>query len=143
MQISVIDTLPTLVAVRVGDVTHDGVGPFVQEALAGIAQALGPAIVGPPLARYDLIEGGFRVEAGFPVSSAPPGLDVITLPGGVAAQGLHSGPYSGLGAAYGQFEEWFGESGHEMTGAPWETYLDEPDVPEPRTLITWPCRPVS
>lgn len=130
----------TVVAVRVGEVGHDAVGPFVGEALAALAPVVGPAISGAPLARYDIIEGGFRVEAGWPVSSAPDGVDVITLPAGEAAQTLYVGPYSGLGAVYAALEQWFADTGHVMAGAPWETYLDGPEVAEPRTIVTWPCR---
>lgn len=130
----------TVVAVRVGDVAHDAVGEFVGGAIAALAPILGPAIAGAPLATYDLIDGGFHVAAGWPVSSAPEGVDVVTLPAGDAAQTLHVGPYSGLGAVYAELERWFADTGHEMAGAPWETYLDGPEVAEPRTIVTWPCR---
>jgi hypothetical protein len=137
----VVPTVETLVAVRVGDVAHDAVGEFVGGAIAALEPVVGPEMIGAPLARYDLIEGGFRVEAGWPVTSAPDGVEVVTLPGGEAAQTMHVGPYSGLGAVYAELERWFADTGHVMAGAPWETYLDGPEVAEPRTIVTWPCRP--
>jgi hypothetical protein len=140
MEISVVPLVETLVAVRVGDVAHDEVGPFVGGSIAALAPLVGPAIVGPPLARYDLIDGGFHIEVGFPVSSVPDGIESITLAAGEAAQTLYVGPYTGLGPVYAELERWFSDTGHAMAGAPWETYLDGPDVAEPRTLVTWPCR---
>ena len=135
----------------------DGVGAFLGRAFEQVLGALGPeavAVDGMPFARYDMVEGEarrdgeatpvglFRVEAGFP---CPPDLDLdgdvhtITLPGGTAAVTTHVGAYSGVAAAYQAIEEWFTTSGHRPTGAPWETYLDGPEVPEPRTTVTWPC----
>jgi len=121
------------------------VGPFLgtafERVLAALAQAA-VAVDGKPFARYDMVDGGFRVEAGFP---CPADLDLdgevhtITLPGGTAAMTTHVGPYAGVAAAYAAIEEWFTTSGHRPTGAPWETYLDGPEVPEPRTTVTWPC----
>jgi hypothetical protein len=120
-------------------------GPFLSEAFDTVLSALARAAVavdGKPFARYDMVEGGFRVEAGFP---CPAALDLdgdvhtITLPGGMAALTTHVGPYAGVGAAYQAIEAWFASSGHRPTAAPWETYLDGPEVPEPRTTVTWPC----
>jgi hypothetical protein len=31
----------------------------------------------------------------------------------------------------------------EACGAPWESYLDGPEVAEPRTEVVVPCRPVE
>ena len=123
----------------------DELGPFLADAFDTVLGALARAAVpvdGKPFARYDMVDGGFSVEAGFP---CPPNLDLdgdvhtITLPGGTAALTTHIGPYAGVAAAYQAIEEWFTTSGHRPTGAPWETYLDGPEVPEPRTTVTWPC----
>jgi len=116
-------------------------GTAFERVLAALARAAVP-VDGKPFARYDMVEGGFRVEAGFP---CPADLDLdgdvhtITLPGGTAAMTTHVGPYVGIAAAYAAIEEWFATSDHRPAGAPWETYLDGPEVPEPRTTVTWPC----
>ena len=31
------------------------------------------------------------------------------------------------------------DDGYRPSGAPWESYLDEPDVSEPRTMVYLPC----
>lgn len=125
--------------------TVEEVGPFLGRAFEQVLGALAReavAVDGKPFARYDMIDGGFAVEAGFP---CPADLDLagdvhtITLPGGTAAVTTHVGAYSDVAAAYTAIEEWFAVSGHRPTGAPWETYLDGPEVPQPRTTVTWPC----
>ena len=132
-------------AVLSGTCSMEEVGAFLATAFESVLAALAHAAVavdGKPFARYDMVEGGFRVEAGFP---CPADLDLdgdvhtITLPSGTAAMTTHVGPYSGVASAYAAIEEWFAASGHRPTGAPWETYLDGPEVPEPRTTVTWPC----
>lgn len=132
-------------AVLAGTCAMDEVGAFLSEAFDRVLGALARAAVavdGKAFARYDMVEGGFRVEAGFP---CPADLDLdgdvhtITLPGGTAAVTTHVGAYDGVAAAYKAIEQWFATSGHRPTGAPWETYLDGPEVAEPRTTVTWPC----
>lgn len=126
-------------------VPMDGIGEFLgrafDEVLTALARA-GIAVDGMPFARYEMVEGAFRVEAGFP---CPPDLDLdgavhtITLPGGLVATTMHVGPYDGVAGAYQAIERWFTTSGHRPTGAPWETYLDGPRADAPRTTVTWPC----
>ena len=136
---------PQHAAVLTGTCSMSEVGPFLGQAFDRVLAALAHAAVavdGKPFARYDMVEGGFHVEAGFP---CPADLDLdgdvrtITLPGGTAALTTHVGSYEGVAAAYQAIEAWFASSGHRPTGAPWETYLDGPEVPEPRTTVTWPC----
>jgi hypothetical protein len=132
-------------AVVAGTCSVEGIGPFLAQAFDDVLGALaraGIAVDGKPFARYDMAEAGFRVEAGFP---CPSDLDLsgevhtITLPGGTAALTTHVGPYEGVAAAYQAIEQWFATSGHRPTGAPWETYVDGPEVAQPRTTVTWPC----
>lgn len=132
-------------AVVTATCTVEEVGAFLGRAFEQVLSALAReavAVDGMPFARYDMADGGFRVEAGFP---CPANLDLdgevhtITLPGGTAAVTTHVGAYSDVAAAYQAIEQWFATSGHRPTGAPWETYLDGPEVPQPRTTVTWPC----
>ena len=62
-----------------------------------------------------------------------------TLPGGHAARVLHQGPYDGVAGAYEAAEKWVVENGLRPSDAPWECYLDGPDVAEPRTEVFLPC----
>ena len=130
-------------------------GAFSEVMQAVAAQGLHPA--GPPFARYRFVggEGGadvaaggpveLDIEAGFPVSGSitPTGrVEASTLPGGHVATTMHVGSYADLGAAYDAAQEFLTDEGYEVAGAPWECYLDGPDVPEPRTEVFMPCRPL-
>jgi effector-binding domain-containing protein len=55
------------------------------------------------------------------------------------ARTVHRGAYDELGLTYEALEKWVVENGYRVTGAPWESYLDEPDVAEPRTEVYLPC----
>ena len=112
----------------------------VMEAIE--AQGLHPA--GMPFGCYVPTADGFEVEAGFPTSAAvaPTGRVVASsIPGGPAVQVLHRGSYGEVRAAYEAAEAWLVDNDWESAGPPWETYLDGPEVPEPRTVISLPCRP--
>lgn len=112
----------------------------VMEAIE--AQGLHPA--GMPFGCYVPTADGFEVEAGFPTSAAvaPTGRVVASsIPGGPAVQVLHRGSYGEVRAAYEAAEAWLVDNDWESAGPPWETYLDGPEVPEPRTVVSLPCRP--
>lgn len=119
-------------------------GSAFDEVLAVLARAA-VAVDGKPFARYEMGDGVFHIEAGFP---CPPDLDLdgdvrtITLPAGMAAVTTHVGPYDAVLAvegAYRAIETWFATTGHRSTGAPWETYLDGQQAEQPGTILTWPC----
>ena len=113
---------------------------------AAIAQE-GLRLNGPPYARYRFEEDGtIDVEAGFPVCGeiAPTGdVGPGTLPGGHVITTLHVGAYDRVGDAYDALETYLSKNGYESAGAGWECYLDEPDVPEPRTKVYQPARRLS
>ena len=46
-------------------------------------------------------------------------------------------------SAYEALETYLSKNGYEPAGAAWECYLDEPDVPEPRTKVYQPARRLS
>jgi effector-binding domain-containing protein len=132
------------VAVVEASVAHDGIAQFIggafQEVATVVAQQ-GLQFAGPPFARYRMDEGDWEVEAGFPVSAPvrPEGrVRPGTLPGGSVARVVYRGPYQGLAEAYEALERSVRDSGDHMAGPPWEAYLDEPDVAEPRTEVFAP-----
>ena len=131
-------------AVVRGRVAHDAVGAFIGAAFGDVLAAVaGVPVVGPPFCRMDMTGDEFLLEVGFPVAEPiePAGRVVpSTLPAGEVATVLHTGPYDQVAPAYFAIEEWLEEHGYEPTGAPWEAYLDGPEVPEPRTIVSWPCR---
>ena len=127
-------------------VPRDGIPDFLGGALGevmGVLGAQGVEPAGPPFGCYRPTPDGFDVEAGFPTSTPvePAGRVVpSTLPGGSAIQVLHQGPYAGVAAAYQAGEAWLAEHAGEASAPPWESCLDGPDVAEPRTLVSMPCR---
>lgn len=150
-EIELVDLQPQQALVVCGHVAVSGMGEFLGPAFGEVMAALGgSAPAGPPFARYAMVEGesdgdvGFDVEAGFPVAADVPltgRLESTTLPGGPAARVLYRGPYDGIAGVYEAVEAWFDAGGYVASGAPWESYLDGPEVPEPRTTVTWPCTP--
>jgi effector-binding domain-containing protein len=105
------------------------------------AQQHAPA--GPPFARYRISGTAFDVEAGFPSTgpiTAAGRVEPGEVPGGTAAEVLYRGDYGGVGVAYEAAEKWLAGKGYRPDGEPWESYLDEPEVAEPRTLVHLPYR---
>ena len=143
--ISVTSCEPQHAAVMERHVAHDGIGAFLGEAFGRIMGALaaqGLDVVGAPFARYDFSGDGFIVEAGFPTATSvavSDGIRDIVLPGGDAAVTIHTGAYQDVASAYKALESWMAAHGYAPAGAPWETYLDGPEVAQPRTVVTWPC----
>ena len=134
------------VAAVEGHVPTEGIGDFIGGAFGEVMQVLGQEHVmpsGPPYARYHVTADGFDVEAGFPVAApvAPSGrVHPAQLPGGLVAHTMHRGEYAAVEQAYKAVVDWLAANGYVPAGDPWESYLDEPGVKEPRTLVEFPCR---
>lgn len=137
-----------------GRIKMEGIPEFLGGAFTEVMQAAGEQhldVTGPPFARYRFgaegcAPGEMDIEAGFPLSSAvePIGrVEALTLPGGHVVTTMHRGAYAGLKAAYEATLDFATDEGYEPADAPWESYLDEPGVPEPRTEVFLPCRPVG
>lgn len=109
-------------------------------------QAQGVVMGGPPFARYFVYEPqSLDLEAGCPVKSPAAAAGRVgpnRLPGGMAAVGLHLGPYHSLRQTYFELAEWMQARGYEPNDDPWESYLTDPDlVPNPadwETEVIWP-----
>ena len=106
----------------------------------------GLPLAGRPTARYLVAGPGLlTIEAGVPLSIAAEGVDDIQageLQGGPVAVGVHAGSYADLPAANAAVERWIEEHGHQVAGAPWESYVTDPaEFPDPadwRTEVCWP-----
>lgn len=130
-------------AVRRGLVDHLGIADFLGGAFGAVAaylEATGVAPAGPPFARYAVApDGGWVIEAGFPVLDAVEGDgDVLPglLPGGTVAQTVHTGDYASLRAAYEAIETFVAAGGLTVGEDAWESYLDDPTTTaSPRTLV--------
>lgn len=133
------------VAVVCGQMTTGELPAFLGSAFGEVmatVAAQGRRVTGMPFARYvPLGDGRFDVEAGFPVDATVAAQGQVqpgTLPGGPAASVVHRGAYESVAGAYELLVRSVQESGARVTGAPWECYLDEPGVPEPRTEVVVP-----
>lgn len=113
------------------------------------AQQSGLALAGPPFARYlEMGPGLMTVQAGFPVvaapSAAPEDLAVDALPGGLAANTVHTGAYDRLQDAHAAIQQWIEAERLAPSGAPWESYVTDPgQYPDPKdwkTEVYWPVR---
>jgi effector-binding domain-containing protein len=99
--------------------------------------------VGPPFLRVLDMGPPFLMEVGFPVAvpvEAEGRVVASSLPGAQVARAVHMGSHDELPTVYEVLSGWITEQGMEVSGPPWESYLDGPEVPEPRTVVSWPCR---
>ena len=143
---------PKQTAVVHGRIRPEDLPAFLSGAFEAVSAVLGRQgirVAGPPCALYRGRPAGyFDVEAGFPVLGdvAPDGaVRPGTLPGGEAAEVVHTGPYDTLGETYRDLATWI--AGHHRRPAElsWESYLTDPDDTAhhptgPRTLVVWPVR---
>ena len=153
-EVELVDLQEQRTAVVRGHATYDRIADFLGGAFGAVSRALDERATrpaGPPFAQYAAATDGFDVEAGFPVGSladgpaegaivgGDDGVVAGELPGGRAARTLHRGSYAEVGAAYDAVGGWLTDNGYRPAGAPWECYLDGPDVDEPRTVVYLPC----
>jgi len=128
-------------------IERDRIGAFLSEAFMATAAAIADARshpAGPPVARYDMDDDRFMVQAGFPVAPAftmtpADGLKVDEVTPGPVATLTVQGPYEQIPQAYQRISGWMAEHGYRPAGRPWEEYLDGPEVASPRTVVRWPC----
>ena len=118
--------------------------PAIQEVLQVLAeQGLEPA--GPLFSYHHRRPSDtFEFELGFPVNGEvkPQGrVKSSTLPASRVVSSLYTGPYEGLGGAWGELERWVRTQGHVESGRFWEAYLNDPgqvkDPSEYRTELNW------
>jgi effector-binding domain-containing protein len=133
-------------AVVCGHVRTEELPEFLGSAFGEVINVLdkqGLHPTGMPFGRYRPTEdGAFDVEVGFPSSDVvePEGrVEPSELPGGRAARTMHVGSYDDVGAAYEATMSWLIDEGHVASAAPWEYYLDGPEVANPRTEVFMPC----
>lgn len=117
---------------------------FLGRAYPSLFAALGAAGLapaGPPLARYQVGEHTFHVTAAVPFvgdMSASEPMSVQTVSPTTLATTVHTGPYDGLPAAFHEVIQWIHASGFVISADPWESYLDGPEVAQPRTKVCFP-----
>lgn len=114
--------------------------PAIEEVLAAVStQGIGP--VGPLFAHHFGMQPGiFNFEVGFPVSApvTPAGrVKAGEIPGGKVLRTIYTGPYEGLGDAWGEFKDKIASTQHTEAPNLWERYLTGPESsPDPATWQT-------
>lgn len=113
------------------DKIQEVMGPAIMETMsAASAQGIGP--VGPVFAHhFGMTPGIFNFEVGVPVSGPVTPVDRVKqseLPAAKVARTIYTGPYEGLGDAWGDFIDMIEAQG--LTRAPnlWERYLTDPST---------------
>jgi effector-binding domain-containing protein len=88
----------------------------------------------------------FDFEIGVPVKSAVQAMGRVrpgSLPAAEVARTVYHGDYEGLGAAWGEFEQWLTARGHTPAPDLWEVYLAGPESsPDPAMWRTELNRPL-
>jgi effector-binding domain-containing protein len=88
----------------------------------------------------------FDFEIGVPVKSAVRAAGRVrpgSLPAARVARTVYHGDYEGLGAAWGEFEQWLSANGHTPAPDLWEVYLAGPESsPDPAQWRTELNRPL-
>ncbi|WP_034609348.1 GyrI-like domain-containing protein [Cellulomonas sp. URHD0024] len=141
MEITVEVQPTTLVAVLRERVAMDALVAFYDRAYRLVAEevaAAGLTITGPAFGWYrDMPTDSVDLAAGFVVGAdvvedLGGGVEVVELPGGPAAVGVHVGSYDGLPGAWGELRTWLSQHAAQMRGDFLEVYLTDPsEVAEP------------
>jgi effector-binding domain-containing protein len=108
--------------------------------VAGYMASLGETPAGPPYAAYHNADmQDLDVEIGFPASkplTGAAGIEASRIPGGRMASCMYTGPYNGVGKAYGELHAWMEKQGHKGRGPSYEIYLNDPATTPPEALQT-------
>ena len=123
----------------------------VRAAIAEVAAYLEEYRVepfGPPVAVYhSTIAGLMELEVGFPLEYVFPGrgrLHESELPSGPVAWTCHVGPHDTLQEAYQAINLWALQTGYELSGPPWDSYVSDPNQEHDASrLITEVYRPLK
>ncbi len=109
---------------------QEAMGSAITEVIeAATAQGIGP--VGPLFSHhFEMQPGTFNFEVGAPVSAPvqPKGrVKAGALPAAKVVRTIYTGPYEGLGEAWGEFMERLEAEGHQPAENLWERYLTGPE----------------
>jgi len=112
------------------DHIQEVMGPAIQEVIrAAQAQNIGPK--GPVFAHhFGMTPGIFNFEVGVPVSGAVQPVGRVKpgeIPGTTIVRTVYTGPYEGLGQAWGDFQDIVESQGHKLGPNLWERYLAGPE----------------
>jgi effector-binding domain-containing protein len=122
-------------------------GPAVGELLTALAEQ-GVEAVGAVFAHHlKMTPDMFDFELGIKVSSPVTATGRVKpgqLPAAKVARAIYRGPYEGLPAAWGEFNQWMEANGHAQAGDLWELYSVGPQsTPDPANWLTELNRPLT
>lgn len=126
---------------------QNAMGPAMQEVMQTLA-AQGIAPTGPLFSHHFRMDPAvFDFEVGAPVANpvTPTGrVQPSRLPAVKVARTVYSGPFEGLGDAWGEFGEWISAEGLHSAPNLWECYVSGPESsPDPATWRTELNRPLE
>lgn len=145
------DGLPTVV-VRHENLPMSQMREFMDSAFGTLGAAIGAGVfqpTGPAFSLYEDMPGEtITLEVGFPVAQPldgeHEGVTASSLPACTLAITKYTGPYDGLGEAWGQFLGLIAGAGYAPGFPFWEAYDTEPTPDtDPNTLITGLAVPVA
>ena len=122
------------------DKIQEVMGPAIMETMsAATAQGIGP--IGPVFAHhFGMSPGIFNFEVGVPVSGPVTPVERVKqseLPAAKVARTIYTGPYEGLGDAWGEFTDLIEAQGLKCAPNLWECYLTDPTTtPNPADYQT-------
>ena len=153
MDITVEDQPRAFVAVLRERVAMDALAAFYDRAYGVVFRevaAAGLTVTGPAFGWYrDMPTDSVDLAAGFEVGADEAralanGVEIVELPGGPAAVGVHVGSYDGLPGAWAELRTWHAAHAVEMRGDSLEVYVTDPSEVEPQqneTRLVLPILP--
>ncbi len=110
---------------------QQAMGPAIGELMATVA-AQGQRPAGAIFSHHFKMDPAtFEFEVGVPVASAiteSGRVKMSELPATTVARTVYTGPYEGLGAAWGEFNAMLSEAGHTPAANLWECYVAGPET---------------
>lgn len=141
--IELIDVMEVSMLSVKDSISMDQIGPKMGEMygeVIGVMQSNEMEMRSHPVCVYHVWnqEGGYTVvEAGIPIlKDAKVKVSGNVMRSGIppckAAMAVHTGAYDNLDKTHWAIDEWIKESNMQVTGAPWEVYITDPET-EPDT----------
>ena len=122
-------------------------GPAVGELLTALAEQRVEAVGAVFAHHLKMTPDMFDFELGIKVSSPVTATGRVKpgqLPAAKVARAIYRGPYEGLPAAWGEFNQWMEANGHAQAGDLWELYSVGPQsTPDPANWLTELNRPLT
>lgn len=136
IQVHVVETTPTNILFLRQTISTEQYGMYIGKLYERIAAEHLTPLSGPICFYHceDFNPEASDVEFAIAIKETVEG--TRTMPAAHCAKVVHKGPYSELKSAYAKLTEWTEQEGYEITGAPYEIYMNHPSQVHPNDLIT-------